>query len=297
MSPAAPTPQRSPAWRARFRQQFLKTKMCRFYEAGLCRYGEDCPYAHSEQDLSVVPDLKKTSLCDAWKRGACPRSSDQCPFAHGDEELCLTPAFVEKPLSKRIRALSESQQSLDPALPLPGPGSGGGNGLRRPSSDSGCGSNPQEAERWCIEEVTAPPGAAAPPPPELQQGNPKAFGEEGHNSGASPTAGRLRRQQRKSRNNGSQGGGLCVLTQSNVQEAPWIGDASCRMPPALPLGSVQHGLTVGLELADGGVGTGAQWQPTAATFQLPLMPAMFDQASPEKVAEMLRMAMPEYYED
>lgn len=65
-----------------------KTKMCYFFERGKCA-SESCCYAHSMEELRVVPDLHKTKLCKAWaEEGRC--DSVDCAFAHGEAELRVT---------------------------------------------------------------------------------------------------------------------------------------------------------------------------------------------------------------
>lgn len=100
MSPGA---KQSPAWRGHFRSQFVKTRLCRFYPTGMCKFGDDCAYAHTEEELSEGPDLTKTSMCKAWQDGHCDVPTDQCPYAHGQSELRVTAAFVSKKLSRRTR--------------------------------------------------------------------------------------------------------------------------------------------------------------------------------------------------
>jgi len=68
-------------------QQLFKTKLCRFFVAGRCRYGADCPFAHHELELAEQPDFTKTSLCKDWMKGLCAHTSNVCRFAHGDSEL------------------------------------------------------------------------------------------------------------------------------------------------------------------------------------------------------------------
>jgi len=90
-------------WRQLFRKQFRKTKMCRFFPSGECRYGQDCPYAHDESEIQHAPDLTKTALCEAFAKGQCNKPSDKCQFAHGPEELRTTEAFSSSQLcSKRL---------------------------------------------------------------------------------------------------------------------------------------------------------------------------------------------------
>lgn len=92
----------SRAWRKLFRQQFHKTKLCRFYPIGECRYEDDCPYAHDQFEMEYTPDLTKTALCVEFDKGACTKSSDKCPYAHGREELRTTDAFSTSPMCKRV---------------------------------------------------------------------------------------------------------------------------------------------------------------------------------------------------
>lgn len=96
--------------------------MCRYYNLGQCRYGQDCPFAHDESELSVPPDLTKTTMCEAWVAGNCHRSSEKCPYAHGEEELRVTPAFSSSVLCKR-RSTKEDEfdndEDYDQAQMLP----------------------------------------------------------------------------------------------------------------------------------------------------------------------------------
>ncbi|CAD7948692.1 unnamed protein product [Amoebophrya sp. A25] len=69
---------------------YAKTKMCRFQRAGICRYGANCNYAHSEEDLRQLPNFAKTSFCKMNFNGGCRRAD--CPFAHTISDLRLSPA-------------------------------------------------------------------------------------------------------------------------------------------------------------------------------------------------------------
>jgi len=64
-----------------------KTKICSFFLADRCSRGMDCKFAHGGEELEVVPDLTKTSICLAWKVGTCQESASQCRFAHGKHDL------------------------------------------------------------------------------------------------------------------------------------------------------------------------------------------------------------------
>lgn len=77
--------------------QLHKTKMCAFHRSGECRYGSECSWAHSEEELKILPDLRKTRLCAAFQeRGRC--DDPRCAFAHGEEDLRSTAVFYRKKL-------------------------------------------------------------------------------------------------------------------------------------------------------------------------------------------------------
>ncbi|CAK0889220.1 unnamed protein product [Prorocentrum cordatum] len=76
----------------RFRAQFLKSQLCKFYETG-CSRGDACEFAHGLEELQAGPDLTKTSLCRAWQAGRCRLSSEECSFAHGFDDLRVTDVY------------------------------------------------------------------------------------------------------------------------------------------------------------------------------------------------------------
>mmetsp|Transcript_88709 Transcript_88709/g.170042 ORF Transcript_88709/g.170042 Transcript_88709/m.170042 type:complete len:396 (+) Transcript_88709:50-1237(+) len=78
--------------RDRFRSQFFKTEMCKFYRTG-CRNGNTCEFAHGQEELSIRPDLTKTSLCREWQKGVCKLPPSECQFAHGQQDLRMTRAY------------------------------------------------------------------------------------------------------------------------------------------------------------------------------------------------------------
>jgi hypothetical protein len=67
--------------------QLTKTKMCAFFSRGRCA-STNCRYAHSADELRILPNLQKTKLCRAFLQGHC--GEDNCPFAHGEEDLRVT---------------------------------------------------------------------------------------------------------------------------------------------------------------------------------------------------------------
>lgn len=69
----------------RLRQHLTKTKMCMFFQKGHCKYSGNCAFAHTPDELTCTPDLRKTSICKAWIHGKC--SVRDCKFAHGEREL------------------------------------------------------------------------------------------------------------------------------------------------------------------------------------------------------------------
>mmetsp|Transcript_1296 Transcript_1296/g.2813 ORF Transcript_1296/g.2813 Transcript_1296/m.2813 type:complete len:309 (-) Transcript_1296:85-1011(-) len=89
-----------------------KTTLCRMHARGRCRYGLECLFAHSLEELKRAPDLTKTRLCQAWTQGSCHKDAAECSFAHGREELRLANAGLCTPTAAKIAArLSELSQS------------------------------------------------------------------------------------------------------------------------------------------------------------------------------------------
>eukprot|EP00930_Biecheleria_cincta_P026870 TRINITY_DN18893_c0_g1_i2.p1 TRINITY_DN18893_c0_g1~~TRINITY_DN18893_c0_g1_i2.p1 ORF type:complete len:313 (-),score=31.28 TRINITY_DN18893_c0_g1_i2:64-966(-) len=66
---------------------FYKTQMCQRYEQGMCNYGSECTYAHTDEELRKKPNMIKTALCKKFENtGYCGRG-DRCDFAHGWHEI------------------------------------------------------------------------------------------------------------------------------------------------------------------------------------------------------------------
>mmetsp|Transcript_43672 Transcript_43672/g.100782 ORF Transcript_43672/g.100782 Transcript_43672/m.100782 type:complete len:193 (+) Transcript_43672:116-694(+) len=83
------------------RQQFHRTRFCTFYQQGRCLRGEKCTFAHSGVEVRSMPNLRKTTLCQAWVWGrSCPLDKEQCDFAHGRADLRTTDGFWKTSLCK-----------------------------------------------------------------------------------------------------------------------------------------------------------------------------------------------------
>lgn len=81
-----------PASQERYRQQFYKTSMCKYFMENACRKGDQCSHAHSPDELQSKPVLSKTRMCKQILRsGNC--TDPECTFAHEIEELTAANAF------------------------------------------------------------------------------------------------------------------------------------------------------------------------------------------------------------
>ena len=64
------------------KRQLYKTKMCRHYLNGKCKYNKDCTFSHDRSELLVRKDMAKTKLC---KKPHC--SDPNCAYAHSVVEI------------------------------------------------------------------------------------------------------------------------------------------------------------------------------------------------------------------
>ncbi len=70
---------------------YTKTKMCKFELFGVCRYGKDCNYAHSPDEIKRLPDFERTSFCKIFlKDGKC-YYNETCPHPRTWEHLHCKP--------------------------------------------------------------------------------------------------------------------------------------------------------------------------------------------------------------
>ncbi|KAF8820224.1 putative zinc finger protein [Cardiosporidium cionae] len=68
------------------KRPFYKTKICPWYYKNRCDRGEECLFAHSQDELRAAPNLAKTSICPNVRlKGTCDDST--CTFAHKMKEL------------------------------------------------------------------------------------------------------------------------------------------------------------------------------------------------------------------
>jgi len=83
----------------RDKPNLFKTQLCQtFLQDGHCEKGENCTFAHGETELRSTPDLFKTALCHLWSQGKCSSGND-CRFAHGYDDL--RPAPSHKKFTKK----------------------------------------------------------------------------------------------------------------------------------------------------------------------------------------------------
>lgn len=71
------------------KQQLFKTKMCRHFLNGRCKYSEKCTFSHDHRELTVRNDFAKTKLC---KKLNC--SDLSCGYAHSVSELRVPTAAL-----------------------------------------------------------------------------------------------------------------------------------------------------------------------------------------------------------
>lgn len=79
-----------------------RTRMCKHFVNGGCRYGDKCGFSHSD-DLNQRPDLLKTRLCSRFQKGSCKKGGN-CKFAHGLAELKAIQAPQNMPESLKLKS-------------------------------------------------------------------------------------------------------------------------------------------------------------------------------------------------
>ena len=71
------------------KQQLFKTKMCRHFLNGRCKYSVKCTFSHDQRELTIRNDFAKTKLC---KKLNC--SDLSCGYAHSVSELRVPTAAL-----------------------------------------------------------------------------------------------------------------------------------------------------------------------------------------------------------
>mmetsp|Transcript_10620 Transcript_10620/g.25208 ORF Transcript_10620/g.25208 Transcript_10620/m.25208 type:complete len:511 (-) Transcript_10620:184-1716(-) len=79
----------------KYKGQFHKTAMCRFFQQNRCAKGDQCTHAHDPRELQVPPDLTKTSMCKTLMQTGYCGNGDKCKFAHGAHDLRSTHGFFK----------------------------------------------------------------------------------------------------------------------------------------------------------------------------------------------------------
>ena len=76
----------------KYKKQFYKTTLCKYFLENSCKKGDECSHAHSPDELQEKPILSKTRMCKMILRmGNC--NDPECMFAHDINELVSANAF------------------------------------------------------------------------------------------------------------------------------------------------------------------------------------------------------------
>lgn len=89
---------------------FQKTRLCRFHAKGKCSRGDDCVFAHGNQNLQPSPNFYKTRFCVGFLQAGACRADKDCKFAHGIEDLHspLTPSLITNIVKAECDRIGES---------------------------------------------------------------------------------------------------------------------------------------------------------------------------------------------
>lgn len=72
---------------------FYRIRMCPHFPLGKCVKGDNCSFAHSDEQLVHVVPLRKTLLCRDWQLYKCPNTMEECRFSHGEFDLVCNHVF------------------------------------------------------------------------------------------------------------------------------------------------------------------------------------------------------------
>eukprot|EP00397_Hematodinium_sp_SG-2012_P004038 GEMP01004049.1.p1 GENE.GEMP01004049.1~~GEMP01004049.1.p1 ORF type:complete len:921 (+),score=191.39 GEMP01004049.1:493-3255(+) len=75
--------------------QLYRTSLCAFFSTSVCNKGDECPHAHSLEELRHRPTLTKTRLCEHFHDAGQCSHGDNCVYAHGASELRATDSFFK----------------------------------------------------------------------------------------------------------------------------------------------------------------------------------------------------------
>ncbi|KAF9947733.1 hypothetical protein BGZ72_010316 [Mortierella alpina] len=117
--------------------ELYKTEMCISVNSGVpCRYGDNCQFAHSAQELNHVNrhPRYKTQLCTSFQRQGYCKYNDRCTFIHHLEEARapLSPSIAQSCHSSTTTwsSSSSSDSASDSRVVTPVP-----SGKREPKSE------------------------------------------------------------------------------------------------------------------------------------------------------------------
>lgn len=86
----------SPSFYAKPRQEGCtkyKMMICKNWEQGYCRFGDECLFAHGEREVKAVNPYYKTRQCKAFHRTGFCKFGPKCQFRHSEKRRL--PIFEE----------------------------------------------------------------------------------------------------------------------------------------------------------------------------------------------------------
>ncbi|CAJ1342367.1 unnamed protein product, partial [Effrenium voratum] len=129
---------------------------------------DNCPYAHSEEDLRSTDFFYKKRLCLWHQKGRC-RNGEQCRFAHGNAELRAHTHMRQQKSVDALNAGSQSSHSQSSYSQDPGQSSASGS----PWAEAGAFQKQEDSIQSVVRRIQAEVMQQQPPEPtqdlELQQ--------------------------------------------------------------------------------------------------------------------------------
>ena len=106
-SPVLPSSPRSPrvakGKKDKASNKKYKMMICKNWEQGFCRFGDDCLFAHGEREVKAVNLYYKTRLCKAFHSTGFCKFGPKCQFLHLEKRRL--PVFEE--IERRGEQLAE----------------------------------------------------------------------------------------------------------------------------------------------------------------------------------------------